>query len=50
MMNGYAIKCNLCDGDPMCIKFCPLEAILFQEGKEENRGRKWTEARRLARG
>ena len=23
------IKCELCDGDPQCVKFCPTEAIKF---------------------
>jgi Fe-S-cluster-containing hydrogenase component 2 len=24
-----AIKCDLCDGDPYCVKYCPREAILY---------------------
>lgn len=23
------IKCDMCDGDPQCVKFCPREAIQF---------------------
>ena len=23
------IKCELCDGDPQCVKFCPTEALQF---------------------
>lgn len=24
-----AFKCELCDGDPQCVKFCPVEALKF---------------------
>jgi Fe-S-cluster-containing hydrogenase component 2 len=23
------IKCDLCDGDPMCVKFCETKALQF---------------------
>ena len=23
------LKCDLCDGDPQCVKFCPTEALIF---------------------
>ena len=23
------VKCDLCDGDPECVKFCPNEALKF---------------------
>lgn len=26
---GVAIKCDLCNGDPLCVKYCPTHAILF---------------------
>jgi carbon-monoxide dehydrogenase iron sulfur subunit len=28
-------KCNLCEGEemPVCVKNCPNEAIVFEEGK-----------------
>jgi Fe-S-cluster-containing hydrogenase component 2 len=25
------VKCNLCGGDPECIKVCPAEALVFVE-------------------
>jgi Fe-S-cluster-containing hydrogenase component 2 len=25
------VKCDLCGGDPQCIKFCPAEALIFEE-------------------
>jgi Fe-S-cluster-containing hydrogenase component 2 len=28
---GEIIKCDLCDGDPVCIKFCSTNAIIYEE-------------------
>ncbi|MFW9830645.1 MAG: 4Fe-4S dicluster domain-containing protein [Candidatus Thorarchaeota archaeon] len=25
------LKCDLCDGDPQCVKFCPTEALVLTE-------------------
>ncbi len=33
--NGTAFKCDLCEGDPACVKECPAEALLFTEGDPE---------------
>ncbi|MFQ6106269.1 MAG: 4Fe-4S dicluster domain-containing protein [Thermoplasmata archaeon] len=44
MRNDVAFKCNLCDGDPTCVKFCSLEAITYEEGIPE----KYENARSLA--
>ncbi len=27
-------KCDLCEGDPMCVKFCPVEALKFLPAEE----------------
>jgi len=27
----YVQKCDLCDGDPECVKFCPTGALTFKE-------------------
>jgi Fe-S-cluster-containing hydrogenase component 2 len=32
---GLAVACDLCGGDPQCIKFCPEEAIELVETDEE---------------
>jgi Fe-S-cluster-containing hydrogenase component 2 len=50
MKEDLAAKCDLCHGDPVCVKFCPQEAIMYLEGSEENRDDKWKEARMLAGG
>lgn len=28
---GYVFKCDLCDGDPVCARFCPEGALLYRE-------------------
>ena len=33
------IKCDLCDGDPECVKVCPAKAIEFVEETDANRAR-----------
>lgn len=35
VVEGVARKCDLCGGDPACVKFCPLGALKFEEPKEE---------------
>lgn len=34
------LKCDLCSGDPECVKFCPSEALTFLEGTIAVRARK----------
>jgi len=31
---GHAFKCNLCDGEPTCVAFCPKEAIQYLDSAE----------------
>jgi carbon-monoxide dehydrogenase iron sulfur subunit len=28
------IKCDLCDGDPQCVRFCDVEAVSFAESRD----------------
>lgn len=28
------VKCDLCNGDPECVKFCPSEALVYKEIEE----------------
>ena len=30
---GHAEKCDLCDGDPQCVKFCPRGALHFADSE-----------------
>lgn len=46
MVGEIAIKCDLCDGDPNCVKFCSLGAIKFDEGPKQN----FDDVRKLASG
>jgi Fe-S-cluster-containing hydrogenase component 2 len=34
VVDDLARKCDLCKGDPMCVKFCPLGALKFEEADE----------------
>jgi len=31
-----AFKCELCDGDPMCVRFCQHEALRYVEASEQS--------------
>ncbi len=32
---GDIIKCDLCEGEPVCIKYCSTEALAYEEESEE---------------
>jgi len=34
-LDREVIKCNLCGGDPACVKYCPTEAIQYKESAPE---------------
>ena len=36
MVDKLAIKCDLCSGDPKCVKYCPLGAIIFDSEPRDN--------------
>jgi Fe-S-cluster-containing hydrogenase component 2 len=31
----FPLKCDLCGGDPQCVKFCPTEALVFTDKRVE---------------
>ena len=33
-VTNVAIKCNLCDGDPECVKRCPENALAFIDAEK----------------
>jgi carbon-monoxide dehydrogenase iron sulfur subunit len=33
--SGRVLKCDLCDGDPTCVKVCPTGALTFEELSKE---------------
>lgn len=33
--NGKILKCDLCDGDPTCVKVCPTGAITYEDLSKE---------------
>jgi len=34
MYEERAIKCDLCNGDPICVRYCPTKALIFDEVEE----------------
>jgi len=34
-LKGKIIKCDLCDGDPTCVKFCSTKAVVYEEETQE---------------
>jgi Fe-S-cluster-containing dehydrogenase component len=32
---GEIIKCDYCDGEPVCIKYCSTNAVVYEEENEE---------------
>ena len=41
------IKCDLCDGDPQCVRFCDVEAVSFVEARDLGLQKGREAARRL---
>jgi len=41
------LKCDLCDGDPICVRFCPYEAIRYIEQAELGMAKRRSEAEKL---
>lgn len=42
---GRSIKCDLCDGDPLCVAFCAYGALTFTETGRLNQDRQLSAAR-----
>jgi len=34
--DGTVIKCDLCDGDPQCVRFCDMKAVDYVEASTVN--------------
>ncbi len=41
------IHCDLCDGDPVCVRFCETEAVQFVDASEINKRRQREAAEKL---
>jgi len=41
------IKCDLCDGDPQCVRFCEVHAVEFVESSDVSISKKREAAQRL---
>lgn len=40
MVDSEIIKCDLCGGDPMCVKFCRPEALTYDEADDIGAGKR----------
>jgi carbon-monoxide dehydrogenase iron sulfur subunit len=49
-LNDKIIKCDLCDGDPVCVKYCSTNAIVYKEETKELVARRKEMADKLLRG
>ena len=41
------VKCDLCDGDPQCVRFCDVQAVQYVDSADVSLDGKRTAARRL---
>jgi Fe-S-cluster-containing hydrogenase component 2 len=46
-LDGEIIKCDLCDGDPKCVKYCSTEAVQYLEETEDLEKRRREMAERI---
>lgn len=44
---GKIISCDLCDGDPVCVRFCETEALQYVDASEVNKKRQREAAEKL---
>lgn len=47
-IDGKVAKCDLCDGDPQCVRFCDIKAIEFTDGGDVSIEKKRAAALRLS--
>jgi len=46
-IDNKVIKCDLCDGDPQCVRFCEVQAVEFVESSDVSIYKKREAAQRL---
>lgn len=46
--NKKVFKCDLCDGDPQCVRFCEVKAIEYVEADQLSMGRKRDAAQKIS--
>jgi Fe-S-cluster-containing hydrogenase component 2 len=49
-VSAHILKCDLCGGDPECVKFCPSDALTYVDANKANTERKRAYAARLKAG
>jgi Fe-S-cluster-containing hydrogenase component 2 len=46
-IDNKVIKCDLCEGDPQCVRFCEVHAVEFVESADVSISKKRVAAERL---
>ena len=44
---GISVKCDYCDGDPQCVRFCEVDAVTFIDASEISASRQYAAAEKL---
>ncbi len=44
---GKVVKCDLCGGDPECVKVCAPDALLYEDVSRSTQRRSWDAAERM---
>ena len=47
-MEKRVFKCDLCDGDPQCVRFCEVKAVDYIDADEVSINKKRIAAKRLS--
>ena len=34
-LSGEILRCDLCDGEPVCVKYCSTDALVYEEETDE---------------
>ncbi len=45
--NGFPIICDLCNGDPVCVKKCPTKALTFSDSGKQAFNKGYVQARKV---
>jgi Fe-S-cluster-containing hydrogenase component 2 len=48
VQNKKVFKCDLCEGEPQCVRFCEVKAVEYVEGDQLSMGRKRDAAQKIS--
>ncbi|MFC1920952.1 4Fe-4S dicluster domain-containing protein [Chloroflexota bacterium] len=47
VIGNKVIKCDVCDGDPQCVRFCETKAVVYVDASEQSAGKQISTADKL---